>query len=328
MATSLTVAVRVLTSPEELRRQLVAEARAGLLTRPRELSPKWFYDERGSRLFDEITRLPEYYLTRREREILERRAEEIATRTEARTLIELGSGTSQKTRLLLDALSAHGSLERFVPVDVSAPTLELSAAALRHAYPDVTIEPVAADFERHLDDLPGGDRRLVAFLGSTIGNLFPDDRRRFLGELGRLLGSGDTLLAGFDLVKDERRLLAAYDDAAGVTGAFNRNVLRVLDRELGAGFDPGEFEHVARWDSAEEWIEMRLRARRPQRVPVEELGVVLELEAGETIRTEISQKFRLERVRAELKTAGLDVAASWTDAAGDFALVLGLGRRP
>jgi len=326
VADALSVVVRVLVSPDELRRLLVEEARAGLLTRPRELSPKWFYDERGCELFDEITRLPEYYLTRSEREILERRSDEIAERTGARTLIELGSGTSEKTRLLLDALTRHGSLERFVPFDVSEPTLEVSGAAVRKEYPGLDVEPIAGDFERHLDELPSGERRLVAFLGSTIGNLPPDERYAFLAELGRLLGPTDALLLGIDLVKDESRLLAAYNDAAGVTADFNRNVLRVLNRELDAEFEPEAFEHVARWDTEREWVEMRLRSTRAQSVPVPALEAVVELDEGETIRTEISQKFRPELVAEELAAVDLDVAVTWLDSGGDFGLVLAFGR--
>jgi L-histidine Nalpha-methyltransferase len=326
VADARSVVVRVLTSPEEARRLLVEEARAGLLTRPRELSPKWFYDERGCELFDEITRLPEYYLTRSEREILERRSDEIAERTGATTLIELGSGTSEKTRLLLDALTRHGSLERFVPFDVSEPTLEVSGAAVREEYPGLDVEPIAGDFERHLGALPGGERRLVAFLGSTIGNLPPDERYAFLAELGRLLGPTDALLLGIDLVKDESRLLAAYDDAAGVTARFNRNVLHVLNRELDARFDPEAFEHVALWNAEAEWIEMRLRSTGAQRVPVRALDAVVELDEGETIRTEVSQKFRPERVAEELAAVDLDVAVTWLDSGGDFGLVLAFGR--
>jgi L-histidine Nalpha-methyltransferase len=325
VAGARSVDVRVLTSQDEQRRLLVDEARAGLLTRPRELSPKWFYDERGSELFDAITRLPEYYLTRSEREILERRSDEIAARTRARTLIELGSGSSEKTRLLLDALTRHGSLELFVPFDVSEPTLEASGAAILAEYPGLEVAPIAGDFERHLGHLPEGTRKLVAFLGSTIGNLPPDARSDFLEQVGRLLGPMDALLLGIDLVKDESRLLAAYDDAAGVTAEFNRNVLRVLNRELGASFVPERFEHDPRWDADNEWIEMRLRATQAEHVPVEALDAVVELEEGETIRTEISQKFRVERVAAELADVGLEVAETWRDESGDFALVLAFG---
>ena len=298
------------------------DARAGLTASPKVLPPKWFYDEEGCRLFDEITRLPEYYPTRAEREILSRHAGDIAVRTSADTLVELGSGTSEKTRLLLDALAAHGSLRRFVPFDVSEPTLRDAASAIELEYPGVDVHAVVGDFERHLDRLPRGGTRLVAFLGSTIGNLDPDGRARFYRSLAAGLTPDDALLLGTDLVKDTRRLEAAYDDSAGVTAAFNRNVLSVLNRELAADFVPERFEHVASWNPAEEWIEMRLRSRGAQTVHVKDLDLHVEFADGEEMRTEISAKFRRERVEAELSAAGLAVAAWWTDPSGDFALSL------
>jgi L-histidine N-alpha-methyltransferase len=301
---------------------LRADARAGLTATPKILPPKWFYDEDGCRLFDEITRLPEYYPTRAERAILAERARDIASHTAADTLVELGSGTSEKTRLLLDALSTHGTLRRFVPFDVSEPTLRDAAAAIEVEYPGVDVHAVVGDFERHLDRLPTGGTRLVAFLGSTIGNLDPAGREDFFGAIGAGMGADDALLLGTDLVKDPRRLEAAYDDAAGVTAAFNRNVLVVLNRELGADFAPDRFEHVARWNPAEEWIEMRLRSAGDQAVRVTQLDLEVEFAAGEEMRTEISAKFRRDRVEAELAAAGLAVVAWWTDPDGDFALSL------
>jgi len=301
---------------------LRADARAGLTASPKVLPPKWFYDEEGCRLFDEITRLPEYYPTRTERAILARYAGDIATRTSADTLVELGSGTSEKTRLLLDALSAHGSLRRFVPFDVSEPTLRYAARSIEGEYPGVDVHAVVGDFERHLDRIPAGGTRLVAFLGSTIGNLDPDGRARFYRSLAAGLAPDDTLLLGTDLVKDPKRLVAAYDDAAGVTAAFNRNVLSVLNRELDADFAPERFEHVARWDPEQEWIEMRLRSQGAQPVRVHELDLQVEFADGEEMRTEISAKFRRERVEAELAAAGLALASWWTDPGGDFALSL------
>jgi L-histidine N-alpha-methyltransferase len=303
---------------------LRADARAGLTASPKVLPPKWFYDEEGCRLFDEITRLPEYYPTRSERVILARHAGDIAARTSADTLVELGSGTSEKTRLLLEALSAHGSLRRFVPFDVSEPTLRDAASAIEVEYPGVDVHAVVGDFERHLDRLPGGGTRLVAFLGSTIGNLDPDGRARFYRSIAAGLAPDDALLLGTDLVKDTRRLEAAYDDAAGVTAAFNRNVLSVLNRELAADFAPERFAHVARWNPVEEWIEMRLRSEATQTVHVDELDLEVEFAGGEEMRTEISAKFRRERVEAELAAAGLAVAAWWTDPEGDFALSLSI----
>jgi len=301
---------------------LRADARAGLTASPKVLPPKWFYDEEGCRLFDEITRLPEYYPTRTERVILARHAGDIAARSSADTLVELGSGTSEKTRLLLDALAADGSLRRFVPFDVNEPTLRNAAAAIELEYPGVDVHAVVGDFERHLDRLPVGGTRLVAFLGSTIGNLDPDGRARFYRNIAAGLAPDDALLLGTDLVKDTQRLEAAYDDDAGVTAAFNRNVLSVLNRELAADFTPERFAHVARWNPAEEWIEMRLRSEATQTVRVSKLELEVEFADGEEMRTEISAKFRRERVEAELAAAGLALAAWWTDPGGDFALSL------
>ncbi len=309
---------------------LAADVRAGLGATPKTLPPKWFYDDRGSDLFDAITRLPEYYPTRSERAILVAHAADIAARTGADTLVELGSGTSEKTRLLLDALTAAGTLSRFVPFDVSEQTLRDAADAVAREYDGVAVHAVVGDFEQHLDRIPGpttaGGTRLVAFLGSTIGNLTPEMRARFLTELVAGLAPGDALLLGSDLVKDPARLVAAYDDAAGVTAEFNRNVLRVIDRELDADFDPDAFTHVAVWDAEHEWIEMRLRSVRDQHVTIGALDLAVDFAAGEELRTEISAKFRRERVAAELATAGLELVEWWTDPAGDFALSLALAR--
>jgi L-histidine N-alpha-methyltransferase len=307
---------------DELTSALRNEASAGLGADPKQLSPKWFYDDRGSQLFDAITRLPEYYPTRSERAILEARALEIAQRSNATTLVELGSGTSEKTRLLLDALHAHGTLDRFVPFDVSEQTLRDAAEAIESEYPGVDVHAVVGDFERHLPLLPTGGRRLVAFLGGTIGNLAPHQRAEFLATIARGLEPGDTLLLGTDLVKPVERLVKAYDDAQGVTAAFNRNVLLVLNRELGATFDTNDFEHLALWNAESEWIEMRLRARGDLKVEIAALDTVVAFAAGEEIRTEISAKFRRERVEHELATAGLQLTQWWTDHNGDFALSL------
>ena len=308
--------------PSDIAAALRADAERGLFSVPKWLPPKWFYDERGSQLFDDITRLPEYYPTRRETSILAARAGQVAAAADFDTVVELGSGTSTKTRLVLDALTATGRLRRFIPFDVSEPTLRAAAASLRAAYPGLEVHGVVGDFERHLSLIPGGGRRLVLFLGGTIGNLAPGERAKFLGEVAGGLSAGDALLLGTDLVKDVDRLVTAYDDAAGVTAEFNKNVLRVLNRELGAGFDVGAFDHVAVWNEAEEWIEMRLRSRLRQAVPVEALGRTVEFGAGEELRTEISAKFRRAGVEAELAAAGLDLAEWWTDPAGDFALSL------
>lgn len=316
------VTVDVHVDADDLRSALEHDARAGLTAVPKDLPPKYFYDDRGSQLFDEITRLPEYYPTRAERSILVDRADEIAAASGADTLVELGSGTSEKTRLLLDALARAGRLERFVPFDVSEATLRDAAAAIATEHPRIEVHAVVGDFERHLDRIPRDGTRLVAFLGGTIGNLAPAARTRFLAAVRAGLGPDDTFLLGTDLVKDEARLVAAYDDAAGVTAEFNRNVLHVLDRELGADFDPEAFTHRARWDRDAEWIEMLLVARSEQVVKIPALDLVVEVAAGEAIRTEISAKFRAGGVAAELAAAGLGVAGRWTDDDGDFALTL------
>ncbi|WP_326607015.1 L-histidine N(alpha)-methyltransferase [Streptomyces sp. NBC_01799] len=298
---------------------LRADVLHGLTRHPKTLPPKWFYDAHGSELFEEITRLPEYYPTRAEREILVVRAPEIAAVSGAKTLIELGSGSSEKTRHLLDALPG---LHSYVPVDVSESALRGAAEALLVDRPDLSVHALIADFtgELVLPDTPGP--RLVAFLGGTIGNLLPDERAVFLKSVRSLLSPGDALLLGTDLVKDEEVLVAAYDDAAGVTAAFNKNVLTVVDRELGADFDPADFDHVALWDRRQEWIEMRLRARRALTVKIPGLDLVVPFEAGEDMRTEVSAKFRKEGIRGELATAGLRLTQWWTDSADRFALSL------
>ncbi|MEE6259726.1 L-histidine N(alpha)-methyltransferase [Plantactinospora sonchi] len=307
---------------EDLGRALRADVRAGLTAVPKWLPPKWFYDARGSELFERITRLPEYYPTRTERAVLAEHAGQIARITSVKTLIELGSGSSEKTRLLLDALTGRGDLGTFVPLDVSVSALRQSTAQIAADYPGLRVRGIVGDFTRHLDRLPTGGRRLVAFLGGTIGNLTPDERATFLRSTRTALEPGDWLLLGTDLVKDPGVLVPAYDDAAGVTAEFNRNVLRVLNRELGADFDPDAFDHVALWDPGRRWIEMRLRARSPQRVRVPALDLELDFAEGEELRTEISAKFRPEDVDAELGAAGFPVRARWTDPDGWYALTL------
>jgi len=324
--TSSRVRIDVHFGPDDLARALEHDARAGLTATPKDLPPKWFYDERGCELFEAITRLPEYYPTRAERSILDARAGEIARVTRADTLVELGSGTSEKTRLLLGTLADAGALERFVPFDVSEPTLRTAATAIERELPGVEVHAVVGDFERHLHLLPSGGRRLVAFLGGTIGNLVPDARARFLAEVAAGLGPGDAFLLGTDLVKDPGRLESAYDDASGVTAAFNRNVLSVLNRELQADFVPGRFEHVARWVPEAEWVEMRLRSPRAQTARVGGLGLDVGFAPGEEMRTEISAKFRRAGITAELAAVGLELAHWWTDPPGDFALSLSFPR--
>ncbi len=294
------------------------------LTRPfKELPPKHFYDARGSELFDQICELPEYYPTRTERSILEARAEDIVEMTGATELVELGSGSAEKTRVLLDAMAAAGDLRRYVPIDVSETALRASAEQLIDEYPGLRVHGLVGDFERHLDRLPEPDgQRLMCFLGGTIGNFPPGARRRFLRGLARHLGEGGHLLLGVDLVKDPRVIEAAYDDAAGVTAEFNRNVLHVLNRELQADFAVEEFDHVAFFDTEREWIEMRLRARSPQTVHVAALDLTVTFAAREELRTEISAKFTRARLAGDLRAAGLELAELYTDADSRFAVAL------
>jgi len=301
---------------------LRSDALAGLTATPKSLPPKWFYDERGSELFDKITLLDEYYPTRAEREILAQRAAEIAAATGAATLVELGSGTADKTRLLLDALAGGGTLAEYVPVDVSESALVTAAVRILERYPGLRVRAVLSDFQEHLGLPESGGRRLVAFLGGTIGNLLPTERAEFFASLRARLRDGDALLLGTDLVKDPAVLISAYDDAAGVTAEFNKNILRVLNSELGADFDTDEFDHVALWDAEAEWIEMRLRSAADQIVHLPAIGLSVPFGAGEEMRTEISAKFRREGVTAELAEAGLTMRSWWTDALGRFALSL------
>jgi L-histidine N-alpha-methyltransferase len=306
----------------DLERSLRADVTAGLTATPKWLPPRWFYDARGSELFDEITRLPEYYPTRSERAILTERAAEIAELTGARTLVELGSGSSEKTRLLLDALTAHGTLSTFIPLDVSATALGDAVGKLGADYPELAVRGIVGDLTRHLGVIPDSDARMVAFLGGTIGNLVPAERAVFLSDLRAALDAGEYLLLGTDLVKDPAILVPAYDDAAGVTAEFNRNVLRVVNRDLHAGFDVEAFDHVAIWDAEREWIEMRLRARTAMRVPIRDLGLTVSFAAGEELRTEVSAKFRRDGVRRELAAAGFTLQNWWTDPGGLFAVSL------
>jgi L-histidine Nalpha-methyltransferase len=306
----------------DLARSLRADVLAGLTATPKSLPPKWFYDERGSLLFEEITRLPEYYPTRAERAVLVRRAGDIARITEAKTLIELGSGSSEKTRLLLDALRAHGTLAAFVPLDVSEPALRVAVTAIAADYPALEVHGIVGDFTRHLGVLPRGGTRMIAFLGGTIGNLLPDERRRFLSSLRLPLEPGEWLLLGTDLVKDSSVLVPAYDDSAGVTAEFNRNVLRVINRELGADFDVEAFTHVALWDAEREWIEMRLRAEKPMGVRIPALDLSVSFDAGEELRTEVSAKFRREGLEDELIATGFALRRWWTDPGRRFGVSL------
>ncbi|NOR04284.1 L-histidine N(alpha)-methyltransferase [Mycolicibacterium fortuitum] len=298
------------------------DVRDGLTRTPKMLPPKWFYDSVGSDLFDQITRLPEYYPTRTEAQILRRRSPEIVAAAGADTLVELGSGTSEKTRMLLDAMRDSGQLRRFIPFDVDAGVLRVAGDAIGQEYPGIEIDAVCGDFEEHLGKIPAVGRRLVAFLGSTIGNLTPGPRANFLASLAETLQPGDSVLLGTDLVKDAERLVNAYDDSSGVTAAFNRNVLSVVNRELDADFDLDAFAHVAKWNADEERIEMWLRADAPQQVRVAALDLDVAFGAGEEMLTEVSCKFRADGVADELAKAGLRQTHWWTDEAGDFGLSL------
>ena len=294
------------------------------LTKPfKELPPKHFYDARGSELFDRITELPEYYPTRTERAILKSRATEIVEMTGANELVELGSGSASKTRVLLTAMADAGQLRRYVPIDVSETALRDSAVKLLQEYPGLRIHGLVGDFERHLGRLPSPDgQRLMCFLGGTIGNFTPGVRRRFLRSLGRHLGDDGHLLLGVDIVKDPRVIEAAYNDAEGVTAQFNRNVLRVINRELDANFDVLAFEHVAFFDTEHEWIEMRLRARSAQDVDIKGIDLGVHFAAREELRTEISAKFTEERLSRDLRAAGLELAAWLPDPDDYFAVAL------
>lgn len=319
MQTTLTH--EVLVSEADRRRAMEDDIRRGLSSRPRAIPPVWFYDEVGSRLFDEITRLPEYYLTRAERSILEARSKDIAEASQADTLVEIGSGTSEKTLLLLDAMAAGGRLRHIVLLDISEEVLREAASELSGRY-GVSVHAVVGDLRSDLSRLPRPGRQLWAFLGSTIGNFEPSERMELLGHFRSAMAPEDRLLLGTDLVKDVDRLLAAYDDSQGVTARFNLNVLTVLNRALGADFDPSSFRHRAVWNPQGRWIEMRLRSTAAQRVTFPTLGLTLDLEEGEELLTEISSKFDRAQLPDELRTAGLRLLEAWTEPAGDFLLSL------
>jgi L-histidine N-alpha-methyltransferase len=303
---------------------MARDVRAGLCGFPKELAPKYFYDDRGSRLFEQITELPEYYPTRAERQILDRRSAEILGAAGGpSTLIELGSGSAAKTRHLLSAMRDLDCLDTYVPVDISEEITHRTAAELVDEYPGLDVHGLVCDFEQHLERIPHGtDRRMIAFLGGTVGNLYPRQRQAFLERIAALLGPHDHLLLGTDLIKDRDRLEAAYDDSAGVTAEFNKNVLAVLNNQLGADFDLDAFEHVARFDAEAERMDIRLRALADQEVRIEELDLEVAFAAGEEMRTEISTKFTRERLESVYAGAGLELRGWFTDAARDYALSL------
>jgi L-histidine N-alpha-methyltransferase len=309
-------------SPDDVRRQMRNDALAGLQAEHKSIPPVWFYDERGSQLFEEITRLPEYYPTRAERRLLVAHAPAIAEMSKADTLVELGAGACDKTRILLDALQDAGTLARYVPFDVSDGFLRNAAATLSVEYASLAIHLVIGDFHHHLAEIPTEGRRLVAFLGGTIGNLDPSQRARFLFDLNCTMSSDDCLLLGTDLVKDRTRLVKAYDDEAGVTAAFNRNVLHVLNEQLAGDFDPELFSHVALWNEGTQCIEMRLRAGQTTEVTLHDAGITVQFHEGEELLTEISAKFTPEGVAAELMEAGFVVEGTWGADQGEFMLSL------
>ena len=304
--------------------EMARDVREGLTASPKELSPKYFYDERGSQLFEQITELAEYYPTRAEREILDGRSAEILVAAGAPgTLVELGSGSASKTRHLLDAMRDSGRLRTYVPVDISEEITQETARTLVEEYPGLDVRGLVCDFESHLERIhDDGHPRLIAFLGGTIGNLYPGERREFLTRIAALFGPGDHLLLGTDLVKQTARLEAAYDDDAGVTAEFNKNVLAVLNRELGADFELDAFEHLARWDAREERMDIRLRSLAEQTVTLADLDLTVAFAAGEEMRTEISAKFTRERLQCVYAESGLEMCGWFTDLAGDYALTL------
>lgn len=316
------IALDVHISPEKLLEDLRTDVRQGLTASPKWLSPKWFYDAVGSELFEQITELPEYYPTRTERALIEAHAYDIAERTNAAILVELGSGSSEKTRLLLEAGAKHGSLHKYVPQDVSPSALEGAIAQISHEFPSLEVQGIVSDFTDTLQNLPADGSRTIAFLGGTLGNLIPDERAVFLSDIAQALIEGEFLLIGVGLVIDEDVLVPAYDDAAGVTAKFNANVLSVLNSRLGADFDPQQFEHVALWNAEDEWIEMRLRATQSQHVHIADLDLDVSFDEGEELRTEISAKFRRDGIEAELVDAGFVVDEFWTDPQDRFALIL------
>jgi L-histidine N-alpha-methyltransferase len=318
----MTYTIDVHLSPEDVRTQMRADALSGLQGTVKSIPAVWFYDERGSRLFEDITQLPEYYPTRAERGLLEAHAPAIAGLAKADTLVELGAGACDKTRVLLTALQGAGDLARYVPFDVSDQFLRNVAVTLSDEFAAIDIHLVIGDFHHHLAEIPTEGRRLVAFLGGTIGNLDPAQRARFLFDLNCTMSSDDSLLLGTDLVKDRGRLVAAYDDAAGVTADFNKNVLHVLNQQLGGNFDPERFRHVALWNEDEQWIEMRLRADGAMDVTLADAGIVVRFEEGEDLLTEISAKFTPERVKSELEEAGFVIDEMWGADDGEFLLTL------
>jgi L-histidine N-alpha-methyltransferase len=300
---------------------LADDVRQGLTSTPKSLPPKYFYDAHGSRLFDQITRLPEYYPSRAEQEILDGVGAEIIQRVQPEEVVELGPGSARKTHALLDPMMDAGIGRRYVPVDVSETAVREAAARLTGRYEALAVHGVVGDFEQHLDRVPrNGRRRLVAFLGGTIGNLDREQRGALLRRLRGQLGHDDRLLLGTDLVKDRQRLEAAYNDSTGVTAAFNRNILRVVNANLDGDLEPARFDHVAFYDEQRQRIEMHLRARHSHRATIGALDLGVEFEKGELLRTEISCKFTRRSLEREAAAAGLDLFGWHTDEERLFAV--------
>jgi L-histidine N-alpha-methyltransferase len=307
--------------------RIAADVHAGLTLPLKTIPCKYLYDDRGSRLFEEICLQPEYYQTRTEEKILERVAADVTARTRAAELVELGSGAGRKVRCLLDAMRRAGTLRGCALLDINETVLAASVERLGAAYPEATVRGVHADFMEEIAPLraSGGDRgerRLVVFLAGTIGNLHPSEVPAFLARIGASLEPGDGFLVGLDLVKEKARLDAAYNDARGVTAEFIRNVLVVMNRELGADFDPSAFEYVAWYDAANAWVDIRLRSRRAQRVRIPGASLVVDFAAGEDIRAEISCKYTRASFERLLPGTGFSPRAFYSDAENLFALAL------
>ena len=311
-------------SPTFQTEELEKDVREGFAKSLKELPSKWLYDERGSELFEEITMLEEYYLTRREREILSTYAKEIAEITQADTLVELGSGNSEKTLILLEAMNELGHCSRFVPFDVSESALEASIKTVTKAHSKIEVHGVLGDFHHHLEKIPHYGKSLIIFLGGTIGNFRPTERKEFISSVVSSMDSGDYFLLGTDLVKDKETLEAAYNDSKGVTAEFNLNMLRVLNQELDGDFKLGNFSHRSFYNEDEQWIEMRLKSECQQEVVLDKLNMCVSFSPGEEILTEISAKFLKVEIAEELEAVGFQVEQQWTDVAGDYLITLAL----
>lgn len=316
------VTIRRLSEPRDWQSEIAADVLSGLRSSPKRIPSKYFYDARGSELFEQITRLPEYYLTRTERSILEASAADIVMRSQPSELVELGAGSAEKTRLLLDAMLAHTSGRRFVPIDISEAALVDAVRALCNDYPDLAIDGLVGDFDRDLRLIPRQGRRLITFLGSTIGNLVESERMDFYRSIAGALDGEDRFLLGVDLVKDPVTMVAAYDDEAGITAAFTRNILAVVNRELQADFAVRDFAHRPVWNAGESRMEAWLEAKRAMRVSIPGIGISVDLDRGERIHTEVSYKFTKATVSLELRRAGLEIEHWYTDSVGGFGLAL------